>query len=62
VPAGEFPDDGGGDSPDDGSSGVREPRRPKPFGPVSGAGQRPVPDDPIAVSLPDPRTEQSPVS
>ncbi|QFZ17320.1 hypothetical protein [Saccharothrix syringae] len=37
------------DEPDDGSAGVREPRRPKPFGPVSGAGERPPPEDPILV-------------
>lgn len=46
---GEFPYDGWNDEPDDGSAGVREPRHPQPFGPVSGAGERPIPDDPIAV-------------
>ena len=40
---------------DDGSAGVREPRHPKPFGPMGGAGERPVPEDPIVMALPDPR-------
>jgi hypothetical protein len=43
------------DDPDDGSAGVREPRRPKPLGPMSGAGERPIPEPAIAASLPDPR-------
>jgi hypothetical protein len=42
-------DDGWDDEPGDGSAGVREPRHPKPFGPTSGAGERPIPDEPIAV-------------
>ncbi|MEU4444572.1 hypothetical protein AB0K14_12380 [Actinosynnema sp. NPDC050801] len=50
---GELPYDGrpGGwdDDPDDGSAGVREPRHPRPLGPTSGAGERPIPDDPIVV-------------
>ncbi|TQM80471.1 hypothetical protein FHX81_2805 [Saccharothrix saharensis] len=46
---GEFPYDGWDDEPDDGAAGVREPRHPQPLGPVSGAGERPIPDDPIAV-------------
>lgn len=46
------PDDEPGD---DGSAGVREPRRPKPKGPVSGAGALPEPEPPLVASLPDPR-------
>lgn len=42
-------DDRWDDDPDDGSAGVREPRHPRPSGPVSGAGERPIPDEPIAV-------------
>ncbi|GAA1281993.1 hypothetical protein [Saccharothrix xinjiangensis] len=38
---------GTGDDPDDGSAGVREPRRPRPLGPSGGAGERPPPEDPI---------------
>ncbi|HEV3355312.1 MAG TPA: hypothetical protein VG247_00885 [Pseudonocardiaceae bacterium] len=46
----------GGDGPDgDGTAGVREPRRPKPLGPMSSAGERPMPPPEFAVSLPDPR-------
>jgi hypothetical protein len=42
-------DDGGG------AAGVREPRNPKPLGPMAGAGEA-VPDDPpLAAQLPDPR-------
>ncbi|XVS65918.1 hypothetical protein ACQPYE_07635 [Actinosynnema sp. CA-299493] len=37
------------DDPDDGSTGVREPRHPQPLGPTSGAGERPIPDEPTAV-------------
>jgi hypothetical protein len=40
---------------DDGSAGVREPRRPKPKGPVSGAGVLPEPQPPLVATLPDPR-------
>ena len=47
--------DRGPDDPGEGSAGVREPRRPKPLGPMSGAGERPVPEPPLAASLPDPR-------
>ncbi|HEX5118274.1 MAG TPA: hypothetical protein VFW65_24075 [Pseudonocardiaceae bacterium] len=43
------------DPGDDGSAGVREPRRPKPKGPVSGAGARPAPEAPLVATLPDPR-------
>jgi hypothetical protein len=48
----EFP----GDDPDDGSAGVREPRRPKPKGPVSGAGALPEPEPSLVAALPDPRS------
>lgn len=45
------------DDPDDpeGSAGVREPRRPKPLGPMSGAGMLPEPAPMLAAVLPDPR-------
>lgn len=48
---------GFGDDDDgpDGSAGVREPRRPKPFGPMSGAGELPEPEPFLVASLPDPR-------
>ncbi len=49
VYAGDFPDDWRDDSDDDGSAGVREPRHPKPFGPIGGAGERPIPDEPIVL-------------
>jgi hypothetical protein len=45
-----------GDGPDgDGSAGVREPRHPKPLGPMSSAGERPMPQQDFAICLPDPR-------
>lgn len=44
-----------GDDPDEGTAGVREPRRPKPSGPLSGAGALPEPEPPLAACLPDPR-------
>ena len=45
----------GGDGPDDaGSAGVREPRHPRPL-PLSSAGERPMPQQQFAVTLPDPR-------
>jgi hypothetical protein len=47
------PDDQPGD---DGAAGVREPRRPKPKGPVSGAGALPEPTQPLVAALPDPRS------
>jgi len=47
------PDDETGD---DGSAGVREPRRPKPKGPVSGAGALPEPTPSLVATLPDPRS------
>lgn len=46
-----FDDDGG----DAGSAGVREPRHPKPLGPLADAGELPVPEPPRMVALPDPR-------
>jgi hypothetical protein len=50
------PNRGSDDDPgDDGSAGVREPRRPKPKGPVSGAGALPDPEPPLVAVLPDPR-------
>ncbi len=39
---------------DDGSAGVREPRRPKQLGPMSGAGALPPPEPPAMIVLPDP--------
>ncbi|HEX3648380.1 MAG TPA: hypothetical protein VHV49_08125 [Pseudonocardiaceae bacterium] len=50
-PGAQHPDD----DPDDGAAGVREPRRPKPKGPMSDAGARPEPEPPLVASLPDPR-------
>lgn len=47
------PGDEGGDA---GSAGVREPRHPKPLGPLADAGERPVPEPPTMVALPDPRS------
>ncbi|MFD1148056.1 hypothetical protein [Saccharothrix hoggarensis] len=41
----ELPYDGPDDPPGGGSAGVREPRHPRPPGPVSGAGERPIPDE-----------------
>jgi hypothetical protein len=53
------PDDLGGwpwgDEGGDGSAGVREPRRPKPLGPMSDAGEAPLPPPPLMAHLPDPR-------
>ncbi|HEY3610189.1 MAG TPA: hypothetical protein VGL06_22000 [Pseudonocardiaceae bacterium] len=46
---------GDGQPGDDGAAGVREPRRPLPKGPVSGAGALPEPAPPLVLSLPDPR-------
>jgi hypothetical protein len=46
--------DGEGDG-GDGSAGVREPRRPKPLGPMSGAGEAPPPAEPLFARLGDPR-------
>lgn len=55
VPAGPGDDWNGDDQGDAGSAGVREPRRPKPLGPLADAGELPLPDPPLMVSLPDPR-------
>ena len=44
-----------GDDPPDGSAGVREPRRPKPVGPSSGAGAKPMPVPELVAVLSDPR-------
>jgi hypothetical protein len=43
-------DDEGG-----GSAGVREPRHPKPFGPMAGAAEAIAEDPPLTAQLPDPR-------
>ncbi len=48
-----WPDDEGGPS---GSAGVREPRHPKPVGPMSGAGAKPMPEKYLQAVLPDPRS------
>jgi hypothetical protein len=48
----DFWDDDEGDA---GSAGVREPRHPKPLGPLADAGELPVPEPQFAVTLPDPR-------
>ncbi|MCP2165203.1 hypothetical protein [Goodfellowiella coeruleoviolacea] len=51
--------DGFGDVPDDdegdGSAGVREPRHPRPLGPMAGAGVLPEPTPVLVAHLPDPR-------
>ncbi|MBW0110752.1 hypothetical protein I4I84_18705 [Pseudonocardia sp. KRD-182] len=41
------------DNDDDpgGSAGVREPRHPKPSGPMSGAGEKPLPEPDLVVVL-----------
>jgi len=43
------------DEDDGGSAGVREPRRPKPLGPMAGAAEAVPADPPLAAELPDPR-------
>lgn len=40
---------------DDGSAGVREPRRPKPPGPLSAAAELPEPEPPTYLTLSDAR-------
>jgi hypothetical protein len=45
----------GDDDPEGGSAGVREPRRPKPLGPLADAGELPQPQSFTTVTLPDPR-------
>lgn len=52
---GDWGPDEFGDDDDDGSAGVREPRRPKPLGPMSDAGALPEPEPPMLITLPDPR-------
>lgn len=61
VPAASPDQDGGWfpeeypDGPFGGSAGVREPRHPKPHGPMSGAGEKPMPEAEFEAVLPDPR-------
>jgi hypothetical protein len=55
VPAGPPDDSGHGGDDDAGSAGVREPRHPKPLGPMADAGELPLPEPQVAVTLPDPR-------
>ena len=55
MPAGPGEDRYGDDDGDTGSAGVREPRHPKPLGPLADAGELPLPEPPLMVSLPDPR-------
>lgn len=55
VPAGPGDDSWDDDEGDAGSAGVREPRRPKPLGPMADAGELPVPESQLAITLPDPR-------
>jgi hypothetical protein len=55
VPAGPGDDSWNDDEGDAGSAGVREPRRPKPLGPMADAGELPVPEPQLAITLPDPR-------
>ncbi|WP_327558435.1 hypothetical protein [Actinophytocola sp.] len=43
------------DDPGSGSAGVREPRQPKPFGPMSGAGEKPMPEPMTYLVMSDPR-------
>jgi len=38
-----------------GSAGMREPRRPLPPGPLSAAGERPIPEPPMYLKLADAR-------
>jgi hypothetical protein len=38
-----------------GAAGVREPRRPLPLGPMSGAGELPLPEPPVHLRLADAR-------
>ena len=55
VPAGTWDDGWNDDDGDAGSAGVREPRHPKPLGPRADAGELPIPQPPLVVTLPDPR-------
>lgn len=43
------------DDDDEGSAGVREPRHPKPLGPMAGAGEAVPEEPPLVARLPDPR-------
>ncbi|HEU5474393.1 MAG TPA: hypothetical protein VFV67_27415 [Actinophytocola sp.] len=45
----------GDEDPGPGPAGVREPRRPKPNGPLSAAGELPVPEPPTYLRLADAR-------
>lgn len=49
-----FPGDFGPDGPDDqgGSAPVREPRRPRPNGPLAGGGMKPLPEEFLVLTLP----------
>ena len=51
----DFDPPGGDGGDDNGSAGVREPRRPLPLGPMSDAGELPVPEPQTMIALPDPR-------
>lgn len=51
----DFDPGSGDDGGDAGSAGVREPRHPKPSGPLSDAGEIPMPEQKVTVTLPDPR-------
>jgi hypothetical protein len=55
VTAGPWDDGWYGDEGEAGSAGVREPRHPKPLGPLTDAGELPLPEPPRMVALPDPR-------
>lgn len=46
-----FLDDNDTDDDPGGSAGVREPRHPKPSGPMSGAGEKPLPEPDLVVVL-----------
>jgi hypothetical protein len=48
-------DDPGSGDDDGGSAGVREPRHPKPLGPMSGAGEKPTPEPLTYLVMSDPR-------
>jgi hypothetical protein len=55
VPAGPWDDSWNDEEGDAGSAGVREPRHPKPLGPLADAGELPLPEPQRLVTLPDPR-------
>ena len=54
MPPGTAGGDGDRDIGDDGGTGVREPRRPLPPTPLSGAGAQPLPESFVAAKLPNP--------